>query len=490
MARIHSSPFAGSWYPGQAEELARLLDELFDRSAERTGSLPLRDPAGVVVPHAGLAYSGTVAAAAYRAIAASRPSRIILMGFSHRGGPASVAIPDVESIATPAGETAVDMATVGKLASAPPFEIVSEQRVCDHSVEIQLPLLRKAAPGVPVTPLYVGGLDADAREAASEALAALVEPGTVLIASSDLTHYGRSFYYEPFPPDSHVHERLRELDFGIIEAAGSVDADIFLDHLAATGSTVCGYEPIALLLRTLARSRGGEVFQETLDYQTSAEITGDTKHSVSYAALGYFRSQSFELTREDQAALLESAHKTLDKLLDSGEREPVPPKGGSGALEHRSGAFVSLHEGGVLRGCIGHRSGCQALSEAIPELTLSAALDDPRFRPMREAKGPVEIEISVLTPLKRLADTAGFKLGVHGVYLECGPRRALLLPQVGRAREWTPEEFLSALAREAGLPADGWARPGAALYVFQAQVFAGTARARSASLGDDGTTAL
>jgi AmmeMemoRadiSam system protein A len=336
----------------------------------------------------------------------------------------------------------------------------------------------------------VGTLDAAARDAAAGALAEMVGPGTVLIASSDLTHYGRSFYYEPFPADSHVRERLRDLDFGIIEAAGSVDADVCLDHLAATGSTVCGYEPIALLLRTLALSRGGEVFQETLDYQTSADITGDTKHSVSYAALGYYRARSFEVDREDQAALLESAHKTLDKLLESGEREPAPPQGGTAALARRSGAFVSLHEGGVLRGCIGHRAGCQALVEAIPELTLAAALDDPRFRPMREAKGPVEIEISVLTPLKRMAHASGFQLGLHGAYLECGPRRALLLPQVGLAREWTPEEFLSALARKAGLPPDGWRRPGAKLYVFEAQVFSSVARARGASFGEDGTAAF
>ena len=125
----------------------------------------------------------------------------------------------------------IDGSALAGLASRPPFHTVHEANVCDHSVEIQLPLLLKAAPGVPLIPLYVGTMTADERRAAAGALAELAGPGDVFLASSDLTHYGLSFGYQPFPPDEDAPHRLKELDEGVIEAAGSVDASFFLDHL-------------------------------------------------------------------------------------------------------------------------------------------------------------------------------------------------------------------------------------------------------------------
>lgn len=472
MQPVHLSPYAGTWYPEDAAELERLLDDLFERSRERTGACALADPVAFVVPHAGLVYSGVVAAGAYRMVARNPPSRIVLLGFAHRGGPRAVAIPDVHRIATPVGEVAVDRAAASALAANRPFQMVPERRVCDHSVEIQLPLLIKAAPGVPVLPLYVGPLDAAARGEAAQALAGLAQPGTLLLASTDLTHYGRSFRYQPFLPGGDFDERMRELDDGVMEAAGSLDPEIFLEHLAACRSTVCGSDPVALLLATLSRLPGGDIYQETVDYQTSAEITGDMEHSVSYGALGYFRARSFELEREDRELLLESARETLRRLLETGEREPVPPSGVTPALARQAGVFVSLHEGTRLAGCVGHRCGYRPLAEAVPELTLSAALDDPRFRPLRHARRPVGVEISVLTPLRRVRGPSEFVLGRHGLYLDCVGSRALLLPQVAQTREWTEEEFLNALARKAGLPPGAWSRPDARLHVFEAQVFA------------------
>ncbi len=466
----HVTPFAGAWYPAESGELERLLDEIFERSRERTGPCSLPPAAAYVVPHAGLAYSGTVAAAAYRHLAQKKPERIILLGFSHRGGPTGVALPDVTRISTPIGDVEIDLAARDRFASRAPFHTVPEARVCDHSVEIQLPLLLKAAPGVPIVPLYVGPMAVDERRAAAEALAEVAGPDDVLLASSDLTHYGRGFGYVPFPPDEDAPHRLKELDEGVIEAAGSVDSSFFLDQIAETGATVCGFDPIALLLETLAMSPD-EVFQDTLDYQTSGEITGDYQHSVSYASLGYFRAGSLDLASEDQAALLESARETLARMFQTGKRKPQPPKGGGASLARCAGVFVSLHQGGCLRGCVGHKSGRDRLVSAVPLLALSAALDDPRFEPLRACETDIEIEISVLSPLKRVRGGGRFRLGLHGAYIESGCARGLLLPQVANGRDWSAENFLSALAAKAGLPPGAWSRPGVRLYIFQSQVF-------------------
>jgi MEMO1 family protein len=217
MLATHKSPFSGAWYPDDAAALDSLLSERFAESERRTGPFLFPDALGYVVPHAGPAYSGTVAAAVYRSLAKQHPERIVLLAFPHHGGLREVAVPDVARVATPFGEAVLDSDFAG-------FPRVPESHVCDHSFEIQLPFLQKSAPASRVTALYVGRMDNAARHAATDKLAAAWRPGTVFIASSDFTHYGQSFGYVPFPADRDVAARLLELDFDCIEAAGSLDS--------------------------------------------------------------------------------------------------------------------------------------------------------------------------------------------------------------------------------------------------------------------------
>jgi MEMO1 family protein len=423
-----------------------------------------------VVPHAGPMYSGTVAAAVYRCLQADRPSRVVILGFSHHGGPPGVAVPRVESIATPLGDAALDTDFMRRLAEQPPFSAVPEEFVCDHSAEIQIPFLQRAVPGAMIVPLYVGRLDARQRDRAAETLAAAWEPGTAWLASSDLTHYGRNFGYQPFPLDADTPWRLQDLDSESISAAGSLDAALFEESLRQSGDTVCGAAPIALMLEALRRL-DGNLYQESLDYQTSGEITGDYSHSVSYGALGYYPAAAFELGPADRQALLASAGATLAALRETGQRRPMAASKGSPALEAVRGVFVTLHQGDRLLGCIGQKEGRAPLREAVPELTISAALDDPRFEHANKVPGPIDIEISVLGPVKRIRGPQSFEVGRHGAFLESGGCRGLLLPQVADGRGWDAEDFLRAVARKSCLGSDAWRQPGARLYCFEAQVF-------------------
>ena len=138
--------------------------------------------------------------------------------------------------------------------------------------------------------------------AAAEILAAAWRPGVVLVASSDFTHYGQEFGFEPFPNDAAIEHNLHELDFACIDAASSLHADLFLKVLDHNGATVCGRAPVALLLESLRRT-GRSIYQSTLDYQTSGEINGDFGHSVSYAALGYYDRACFNLDPDDSQTL-------------------------------------------------------------------------------------------------------------------------------------------------------------------------------------------
>jgi len=456
------SSYSGSWYPKGGAELEGLLQERFEESRRRR---PYLYPGGIgfVVPHAGPAYSGAVAAAVYRSLASLDPERVVVLAFPHQGGLEGVAAPDVDRVATPLGETAIDPAFGG-------FPLAPDARICDHSFEIQLPFLQRAVPRARITPLYIGRLSAEGRAAAAEALAACWRPGVVFLASSDFTHYGRSFGFVPFPPDHAAAGCLRELDDEYIEAAATLDSARFLETLEGNRATVCGSGPIALLMETLRRLNA-ELYLDKLDYQTSGELTGDYKHSVSYAALGWFPRASFDLDEGDRAALLESAERTLEELRRAGQRKAIPATGGSPALQARRGMFVSLHQERELLGCVGNISGRGPMAEEAAKLTLAAALEDPRFRPAARVPGPIHIEISALTPFRRIFGAAQCRVGSHGLFLKLGDRGGLLLPQVAAERGWLAEEFLEAVARKSGLGKHAWRDPKARLYVFEAEVF-------------------
>ncbi|HWR53880.1 MAG TPA: AmmeMemoRadiSam system protein B [Bryobacteraceae bacterium] len=471
-AGVHVTPFAGAWYPADPAELRDLLSRLWHASEERTGRSAPSGPAGFVVPHAGLIYSGSVAAAAYRRLGA--PPSIVLLGFAHHGAPPGCWLPEVEVYRTPLGDIEVDRGAVERLTASGAFRRMEEDVLCDHSVEIQLPLLLHAAPAARLIPVYVSRLDPEERKEAAHALAALTRDGAVLIASSDLTHFGRSFGYQPFPADGSAPERLRRLDESTIEAAGSLRSSRFLDAVRASGSTVCGTAPISLLLDAMAaiEPATGEIFQDTLDYRTSGDITGDWTHSVSYAALGYYPWPSLELNAEDQRLLLDSVRRTLLRYLETGVRQAVPPERITPGLERRAAAFVTLHKHGELRGCVGRLCGGDPVARIVPELALSAALDDSRFEPLTAGANGSDIraEISILSPPKRVDSRSAFRVNEHGAILETDCDRGLLLPQVAIERQWTAEQFLNALARKSGTTPEAYEDAATKLSVFRAQV--------------------
>ena len=472
MRAVHVTPYGGTWYPDCRTDLERLLDDLFECSAERTGAYLLPNALGFLVPHAGLQYSGAVAAAAYRYVQQQQPKRAVILGFAHSGGPAGISIPDIAKYETPLGEAVVDPVTVAKLAAHRPFRLVDEERICDHSVEIQLPLLQYAAPKTEVVPLFVGRMDSADCDAAAEMLAGLCGPDTVFLVSSDLTHYGHAFGYQPFQADSKISARLAHLDRGIMDDIASLDRDYFLAAVEKNRSTVCGRQPISLWLRTLSFLKGPEIFQEALDYQTSGDITGDYDHTVSYGSLGYFPVESFWLNPSDRKLLFESATETLRLLRATGEHRPTGPREVTPALSRKAGVFIGLHQGERLLGCVGNRSACECLAENVPELTLRAALDDPRFPTVLGMDGEIDLEISILSPMKPIRDASCFRIGQHGATLDREERHALLLPQVAKGRDWSAEQFLSALSVKAGLGTKGYLSSKTVLSVFQAQILA------------------
>ena len=169
------------------------------------------------------------------------------------------------------------------------------------------------------------------------------------------------------------------------------------------------------------------------------------------------------------------------QLLLRVAREAIAAHVGAGAahvpsdapvLERLAGAFVTIHNGGDLRGCIGHIEATERLARVIPRCAVAACSTDPRFPPVSASEiDDISIEISVLGPLEPIEGPADIEIGRHGLVVEMGWQRGLLLPQVATEWNWDAEAFLAHTCHKAGLPRDAWQR-GAKLWRFEAEVFA------------------
>lgn len=179
---------------------------------------------------------------------------------------------------------------------------------------------------------------------------------------------------------------------------------------------------------------------------------------------------AFQLTNEEKNFLLGLARNTIQKFL---KNEPIKKQAFfSENLKTKTGAFVTLHIDGRLRGCIGYVAGIKPLQEAIQDLAISAAFNDPRFQPVTlDQVDKIDIEISVLTPLQRVEDTAEIKIGRDGLLIKQPPFEGLLLPQVATEYGWNVPTFLSETCHKAGLDGNCWQDKSTEIYRFQALIF-------------------
>lgn len=179
---------------------------------------------------------------------------------------------------------------------------------------------------------------------------------------------------------------------------------------------------------------------------------------------------SLVLTEEDGQVLIEAARSAIASRLS--QKGGCLPAAVTPALMMPGGAFVTLKVNGCLRGCIGRISSPRSLLQTVKEVAVSSAFEDPRFPPVTRSEWPsVRVEVSVLSPLKRVCDPEAVCVGMHGVLVHSGFNSGLLLPQVATEQGWDREEFLAGACRKAGLPPEAWKDAGTQIDVFSAAVF-------------------
>lgn len=270
---------AGTWYPADAQALARQVDRLLAQARLASGTQ--RDAGAVIAPHAGFAYSGTVAARGLNRLAHGASRRVVLIGPSHYVSFPGAAVPSSSVYRTPLGDVPLDREAIEMLGRAPGVRVDSGPFLREHALEAEIPFLQRSLrPGWRLLPVLVGmlGPEADAATVA-RALRPFVGGDTPVVVSSDFTHFGPRFEFVPF--DREVPARIEALDMGAVERILAWDRDGFDEYVRRTGATICGRNAIRVLLDLFPDSLDGELEA----YDTSGRITGEWDHSVSYASL-------------------------------------------------------------------------------------------------------------------------------------------------------------------------------------------------------------
>ncbi|HVM47670.1 MAG TPA: AmmeMemoRadiSam system protein B [Candidatus Acidoferrum sp.] len=468
--RVREPAVAGLFYPADPTTLSNTVDRLLKAAPEHhiTGLKAL------VCPHAGYEFSGPTAAIAYKTLAGRDMQTVIVMGPSHYAWFESACIPDAQAYRTPLGLVPISP-KAKELASAPPFVIEpkcpvqrppwAEQgpkpappsgqdtpETWEHSVEVQVPFLQRALKDFKLVPIVIGNADP---EQVARALAATLDDKTIIVASSDLSHY-------------HPYSAAVELDHRCVKAI--CDEDI----AGMKQQEACGKLPVLALLH-LARLKGWKA--QMLDYRNSGDATGDKDRVVGYTAVAFYAPEAAKLDPPDRKFLLELARKSLQSAAANHSLPEVASKDVQPRLSERKACFVTLTKSGALRGCIGHLTAMEPLYQAVIDNARNAAVRDPRFPPVQpDEVAQLKIEISVLTEPQPLAFSSPEDLlqklhpNEDGVLLHIGPRTATFLPQVW-AQLPDKVEFLNHLAQKAGCEPSDWRGKDTQVSIYHVECF-------------------
>jgi len=465
-SKVREPAVAGAFYPGQAEVLSKLVDQLIAQAVVPANPGRL---VALVAPHAGYEYSGAVAAHSYALLKGQKFERVVVIAPSHYEYFPFASVYDGDAYVTPLGSVPVDKEFAAKLAKLSPLiQLSSAGHVAsgdkrEHSVEVELPFLQRALGSFKLVPIIMGEQNYDVERAVGVALAKTVAgTNTLIVASSDLSHY-------------HPYDEATSLDGKTLRAIAEWDYLSMSENFGARVWEACGGGPIVSAM--IAAERLGANEARVLKYANTGDVTGDHSKVVGYSAVAFLqtashaaRSEKFSLSAKEKELLLQIARKSVESAVTGKTYDPQPPA--FDALLQERGAFVTLTENGELRGCIGVVTASKPLYLAVRDAAASAALHDPRFDSVAPSElSKLDYEISVLSPFHRVLDTKEIRVGRDGLLMIAREHGGLLLPQVPTEQGWDRETFLEQTCRKANLPADAWQDEDTDIFAFTALVF-------------------
>lgn len=464
---IRPPVWAGKFYPAQARELQKVLDDFAALAQSTPINIPRAKPLrALVLPHAGYIYSGWTAAHASRVLSPGSFDKVIVMAPDHRVGFANGVISQVDAYQTPLGRVQLHPDAAGLRRR---YDVFSANRFSDdseHAVEVVLPILQHFLGSFELVPVVCG--PGDTRRMAA-AISPVLNERTLLVVSSDLSHYLP--YEAAVARDRRTIETLLALDAG---------------GLADLENAACGKMPLTVLLH-IARERQWQPV--LLHYANSADTAGSRDRVVGYAAMAFYGGSplitepppSLKISSDQGRFLVKLARLVIQErlALPGGDHLPAFVKQISqhSALLQPAATFVTLETNRQLRGCIGSLTADRTILESVRQNAARAAFHDPRFPPLTAGEmGGLSIEVSVLSPPRALMFADGHdlmsKLRAHidGVIVQKGPARATFLPQVWRQIP-DPALFLSRLCEKAGLSPHTWREERLDIMTYQVQKF-------------------
>jgi AmmeMemoRadiSam system protein B/AmmeMemoRadiSam system protein A len=450
-------------------------------------------PTAIISPHAGYIYSGGIAAKGYKILEGETYSTVIVISPSHAVAFNGVSAFSGKAYSTPFGEVPIDEKLTDEIASHSDLIKVSNTGHevggfrSEHALEVQLPFLQTALGKFELVALMMGEQRYEVCEVLGNAMGqALAGRDDVLIvASTDLSHF-------------HTSDRAKKMDSVVIDDVKSLNYKGLADDLESRKTEACGGGPIIAAM--IASEKLGGRGVEITGYGDSGDVTGDHSNVVGYLSAVIYKageekvydldasqneSQNsggneihdnpasgveFGLSAENKKTLLKLARESINSAFE--EKDPPYPAEISGALGEKLGAFVTLNRDNRLRGCIGTFHADEPLYKIVARMARQAAFSDPRFPPVeKEEMGIIEIEISVLTPMKRTEDPESVEVGRDGLYMIKGFRSGVLLPQVPVEYGWDRLRFLEQTCMKAGLNPQAWKDEDTEIYTFQAEIF-------------------
>jgi hypothetical protein len=462
---VRKPAVAGMFYPGDKEELAEKVDGFLSNSkkADIKGRI-----IAIIVPHAGYVYSGQIAADSFKQLEGLDFKKIIIISPSHYLAFDGMSVYNKGSFETPLGAVKIDETLADKImAKNKRFIFYPEVHLKEHAIEVELPFLQRVYRNkdFKIVPIIMGNPTAGDMKILSDALYDTADKDTLVVISVDLSHY--------YPYDKAVR-----LDRNAISAIEKLDAEWLIRQINSKNTEIDA--PIAVLAGIMFANRHNAkaVF---LKYANSGDTAGDKSRVVGYSSILIYKPEKAEnkgesimkdeyLNKEEKKKLLDIAKSSIIEAV-TGKRQFYPSVTEE-KLNENCGAFVTIKENNRLRGCIGYIQAVKPLYETVKDTAKSAAVNDYRFSPVRQDElDKLELEISVLTPLKKIKDISEIEVGKHGLYMKKGFDSGLLLPQVATEYNWDKETFLRETCGKAGLPQDAWKDKSTEIYTFSAEVF-------------------
>jgi len=465
------SQFAGQFYPGTKTELTSQLNEFFDSAKTlTTNSGQNKIPQALIVPHAGYVFSGQVAATAYHQIPGNAIyKRVFVLASSHRYSFNGAAV-YCGNYNTPLGEIKVDtQLSTDLLASSELFFEHNDAHENEHSLEVQLPFLQhKLGDNFLLVPIILGTHEPETCKKIAAKLKPWFSAENLFVISTDFSHYPE--YDDASKVDYLTATAICSNQPGKLQSVLKNNKKLKINNLA---TSLCGWTSVLTLLNITEHQ---EYNFEKIFYQNSGDSKkyGGKNRVVGYWSLAvYEQTNEFKISLEEKKELLEKARTSISTFVKNGKKGELLPPRSSGILNEITGAFVSVYVNGKLRGCIGGFARKKTLNNLVQDMAISASCDR-RFDPIKpDELKKMELEISVLSPLKKIGCANEIELGKHGVYIKKGQSSGTFLPQVATKTGWNLEEFLGHCSRDkAGLGWDGWKT--ADLFTYEAIIFRST----------------